>query len=85
MSEAQTDKGEKMAALALLLVIILTIGGFGVIFYVLKYDLPRSDEPPRKVLVIDRRAPDPPAPPTPPQGVVIVRRVIVVRRRLRSY
>ena len=68
-----------MAQLALLLVIILTIGGFCLIYYLLRYELPRSAEPLPKVLVIDRKVPDSPSIPTPPQGVVIVRRVVVVR------
>jgi hypothetical protein len=68
-----------MAQLALLLVIILTLGGFGLIYYLLRYELPRSAEPPPKVLVIDRKVPASPSLPTPPHGVVIVRRVVVVR------
>jgi hypothetical protein len=76
---AQTDKGELMAELALLLIIILTIGGFSLIYYLLKNELPRSAEPPPNVAVIDRRARQPLPP--PPQGVVIIRRVVITRRR----
>ena len=68
-----------MAQLALLLVVILTIGGFGLIYYLLRYELPRSAEPRPKVLVIDRKVPDSPPLPTPPQGVLIIRRVVVIR------
>jgi hypothetical protein len=69
-----------MTELALLLVIILVLGGFGLIYYLLKYELPRSEAPPPKVLVIDRRAPEP-LPPALRQGVVIIR----VRRTLPPY
>ena len=68
-----------MAQLALLLVIILTLGGFGLIYYLLRYELPRSAELPPKVVVIDRKIPDSVPLHTPPHGVVIVRRVVVVR------
>ncbi len=73
-----------MAELGLLLVTILVIGGFGVIYYVLKYELPSSEPPLPKVFVIDRGAPEP-LPPPPPQGVVIIRRVVVARRRPPPY
>jgi hypothetical protein len=69
-----------MAELALVLVIILTIGGFSLIYYLLKYEFPRSAEPPPKVLVIDRGVPDP-SPLPPFRGVVITRRVVVIPRR----
>src|SRR6516225_7008529 len=71
-----------MPELALLLVIILVLGGFGVIYYVLKYELPRSEELPPKVFVIGRRAPEPPPPP-PPQAVGLFRDryVVVVQRK----
>ena len=71
-----------MAELALVMVIILTIGGFSLIYYLLRYEFPRSAEsPPPKVLVFNRGTPEP-TPPPPYQGVVIIRRVVVIPRRL---
>jgi hypothetical protein len=70
-----------MAELGLLLVIILVLGGFGLIYYLLKYELPRSDEPPRVVVI--RGVPE--TPPRPPQRVVTVRRIVVFGRRPPPY
>ncbi len=71
-----------MAELGLLLVIILVLGGFGLIYYLLKYELPRSEERPPRVVVI-RGVPE--TPPRPPQRVVAIRRIVVFGRRPPPY